>query len=498
MYNLVIVHTINDIRERIKLSEEIGKFISLKKKGNSYWGLCPFHHEKTPSFSVNDQKNFFYCFGCGTGGDFFSFMQKYKNISFKESVEIVSEQMGIKIKHFIGDSKENRILNLIEKAKDFYKSNISLAMNYLNNRKINLQSIEKFELGFAHNSSCIRYLINNGFSMEEITLAGICSINKDRFRDRLIFPIKDRSGKTIAFGGRTISEEEPKYLNSSETEIFKKSFHLFGQQFLEYRQPVIVVEGFLDVIALNQIGIKNSVATMGTNLSKENIYSLFKISDTVFLMFDGDESGIKAIERNLENILNTLQPNRQVFVCKLEKGEDPYDACQKGYIYVQNILRKSISLSQWIKNTLVQNTYTAEEYAILLSKLSEIINSIGNRFVKEAYKEEFKNFKPKPKLSKGNFSQEEELMCAIFLLWPLWDTIIEELLICSFSNARFEYIKNFIIESLINGEIPKDVNEKILNQWSTLRTLLIKKTSLIEMEEDALLNYFVNYLIKKS
>jgi DNA primase len=497
MYNLVIVYTINDIKERIKLSEEIGKFIVLKKKGNSYWGICPFHMEKTPSFSVNDQKNFFYCFGCGVGGDFFSFMQKYKNLSFKESIETLSQQMGIHIKQFVGESQENRILKLIEKAKDFYKLNISGAISYLYNRKIKAQSIEKFELGFAPESLSIKYLINNGFSMQEITASGICSLNKDRFRNRLIFPIKDRKGRTIAFGGRTLNNDEPKYLNSSETEVFKKSFNLFGQQFLEYKQPVIVVEGFLDVIALQQIGISNVVATMGTNLSKENIYSLFKATEKVFLMFDGDESGLRAVEKNLENILQTLQPSRQVFICKLAKGEDPYDAAQKGYVYIKDILRKSLSLSQWIKNTWIKSVKTVEEHAVVLNKLSEIVESIGNRFVKEAYKEEFKNFKPKPKVNRDGFSKEEEIMCALFLLWKCWDRIIEELLSYSFASPIFEYVKNFIIDALISGDSPQSVNERVTKQWAPLKTSLIKKTSLIEMEEDALLNYFLNYLIRK-
>lgn len=496
MYNRFIVQSVNDIKDRIRLSEEIGKFVKLKKKGNSFWGLCPFHGEKTPSFSVNDHKSFFYCFGCGMGGDIFAFLQKYKNISFQESIRILSEQTGIKVKNLTEEKLENRILSLLDKTKDFYKSNIQKANSYLKSRNINEESIKRFELGFAPENAVIKFLLNNRFSLQEISAAGIYSMNKDRFRNRLIFPIKDRSGKTIAFGGRTIHDENPKYLNSSETETFKKSFHLFGQQFLEYKQPIIIVEGYLDVIALSQIGIKNVVAIMGTNLSKENAYSLFKITDVIFLMFDGDESGMKAIEKNLNNIFHTLQPNRQILICKL-KNEDPYDAAQKGLIYVKTILRQSILLSQWIKETWITSIKNPEEYAVVLSKLSSIIDNINNPFVKTAYEKEFKNFKPKSIVRKVKFSHEEEIMAAIFILWPFWDQIFEEILTYSFANSTFEYIKNFIIECLINGETPSIINEKILQQWTSLKLTLIKKTGLIYMKEEIILNYFINNLIRR-
>jgi DNA primase len=492
------VYTINDVKEKIKLSDEIGKFVPLKRKGNSFWGRCPFHEEKTPSFSVNDQKNFFYCFGCGMGGDFFSFMQKYKNMSFKETIDMLAGKMGIQIKQFVGDSSENRILNILESAKDFYSSNINKCMDYLTERKITQASIAKFQIGFAPESSVLRFLVNKGFSIEEITSAGICSISKDRFRNRLIFPIKNRSGKTIAFGGRSMEGEDPKYLNSSETEIFKKSFNMFGQQFLEYNYPIIVVEGYLDVIALDQIGVKNVVAVMGTNLSSDNSFTLFKQSNKIFIMFDGDESGINAVEKNLTNILCTIQPDREVFICTLQK-EDPYDAAQKGLKYVNNILQSSLPLSKWIKNVYLKSAKSAEEKARMLNQISQIIKKIKNPYVKEAYEEEFKNIKPKTIIVRDHFSDEDVLMAYIFSLWNVWDRIIEEISECQFENQKFESIRLFILEKIIGGSSPEDVNEEINKKWGKSISNLIKKTGVLyyQANEQSLLESFVGMIAKK-
>ena len=336
---------IDELLTRTDIIDVIDAYVPLKKAGKNHKACCPFHEEKTPSFNVNQDKQFYYCFGCTASGTAITFLMEHLRIGFVEAIEDLASRAGMEIPreaYNSGDSSSvsNKLYELLESITEYYTNelknnkNTNNIINYIKKRNINNETRVEFELGFAP-PGWDNLVSNFGKSKETIKLlvdAGVIIKNDrgsyyDRFRNRLIFPIRDQRGRVIGFGGRVLGDETPKYLNSPETQIFQKGRELYGlfqaRKASRDLKEIFIVEGYMDGIALAQFGIKNVVATLGTAATFEHIGKLFRITNKLIFCFDGDKAGEKAAWRALENSLSLLKNGRQVYFIFLPNNEDP-------------------------------------------------------------------------------------------------------------------------------------------------------------------------------
>lgn len=331
----------NEILENSDIVAIIGDYVDLKKSGNSYKGLCPFHNEKTPSFTVDDRKQLFHCFGCGEGGDVVSFIMHKEGLSYIDSMKYLAKKAGIKLDD-TKSSKENKILNrYYDINKDimmyFYKNLLTdkAGQIYLKNRGFKSNIVNTFMLGFAKNSwdDLLNYVKNKDYLLDDIENLGLIKKSQngkyyDKYRNRLIFPIINHYGKVIGFGGRSIDSTMPKYLNSPESQVFKKRYNLYGLNIFKKQsnKDIILVEGYMDVIGLNNQGIDQAVASLGTSLTSDQAKLLKRYAKNVYICYDEDNAGIKATDRAIEILLDEgIKPN----IISLEKGLDPDDFVKK-------------------------------------------------------------------------------------------------------------------------------------------------------------------------
>lgn len=325
---------VSNIKESLDIVSVISDYLSLKRTGQNYHSLCPFHHEKTPSFVVNPKKQIFHCFGCGEGGDLFKFIMKMDGLSFPEALKSLADRAGIRHSLHQGDAPDNKLamFSIMEKVAGFYCSVLlknSNAVDYLKKRKISNETVEKFTIGFAPDAWS---QVCDRFGRSEKNLKMLLSVGLiikkdnryyDRFRNRIVFPIRDGLGRVIGFGGRVLDESLPKYLNSPETILFNKSKTLFGLDKVissRSRMPVFLVEGYMDLIMAHQYGVTNVFATLGTACTEQHFRKIKRITSDVVLVFDGDSAGEKAAERSLASSINAgIYPK----VVHLPRGEDP-------------------------------------------------------------------------------------------------------------------------------------------------------------------------------
>jgi DNA primase len=401
------------IRSSILLSEVIAKKVKLKLKGKEFSGLCPFHNEKTPSFTVNDQKGFYHCFGCGAHGDIISFMISSEGLSFPEAIKKLAEDFSIEIPRIQFDVKKNdeinQKLNLLDEIKNFYQQNLlsesgKEAIIYLRNRGISNEIIKKFQLGFAINSyqSLVNFLKKNQIKEADFIESGVIAKNQqnnfyDKLRNRIIFPIFDIRGKVIAFGGRSLGDEMPKYLNSAETKLFKKNQTLYNlhnaRKAIFDKGYAVIVEGYMDVIALDSAGFENSVAALGTALSQNHFKELFRFSNKIILCLDGDQAGIKAAARGSEIALSIINAKKNLFIATLPEKLDPDEYIKKyGAKNFTEILSNAAPLSEFLcRFSLIENKVvnlekiSAEKKAIIETDLNEKINLINDKTSKKHF-----------------------------------------------------------------------------------------------------------------
>ncbi len=328
--------TIEEIKSKVDIVDLISNYVDLKRSGQNFKGLCPFHHEKTPSFTVNPSKQIFYCFGCHRGGDQISFIMAYENVSFNEAIMSLCEMAGIKPDTSFGDYGSKEIFFKINKeAVRFYHTqllNNQRAMGYLRARSVKNETIEDYELGYspAERDSLIKHLVGQGYNQEDIIKAGLASLGKgqpyDFFRDRIMFPIFDSNAKVVSFGGRTLSEQNgiPKYINSAENPLFRKREALFGlhkaKNAISQKGYSALVEGYMDVLMCHQYGFLNVVAPLGTAITEAHIKRLKKYSNNLLVVFDGDRPGIAAAKRALEL---ALSQSMNVKIALLPNSQDP-------------------------------------------------------------------------------------------------------------------------------------------------------------------------------
>ena len=331
---------IDDLIERADVSEVIGKRVEIKKAGKEYKACCPFHNEKTPSFTVSPEKGFYHCFGCGAHGTALGFLMDYERLTFVEAREELAKMVGVAVPKTKEDrvvSKENNHLkNLLSQISEYYEKNLKESKNaieYFKYRGIDGTTAKHYALGFAKDSW--DDVLNNFGKTEkdkkQLLACGLL-IKKDgggyydRFRDRVMFPIRNNRGEVVGFGGRVITDEEPKYLNSPETTLFKKGELLYGlfesKKSIAERKSAVIVEGYTDVIGLYQFGVGNSLATLGTATTDNHINKVFRISDQIIFCFDGDDAGRKAAEKAMKLCLPLVRKNKEAYFLILE-DEDP-------------------------------------------------------------------------------------------------------------------------------------------------------------------------------
>jgi len=336
---------IDDLLARVNIVDIIDGRVKLKKAGKNYSGLCPFHQEKSPSFSVSPDKQFYYCFGCGAGGNAIGFLMEYDRLEFPQAVEEVAKIVGVDVPR--DEAQEQRRsehkaqYHILDEASTYYQRQLKehsardSAVNYLKSRGLTGKVASFFGIGFAPSGwdNLINAIGDTSEKAKLLELSGMLIRNEekdslyDRFRNRIMFPIRDARGRTIAFGGRVLGDDKPKYLNSPETDTFHKGRELYGlyeaRKLTQKLERIIIVEGYMDVISLAQFGVTYAVATLGTATSQHHLERLFKTVSEVVFCFDGDKAGRKAAERALETTLTSIKDGQEARFLFLPEGEDP-------------------------------------------------------------------------------------------------------------------------------------------------------------------------------
>ncbi|PHS72798.1 MAG: DNA primase [Cycloclasticus sp.] len=376
-------HFIDDLLARTDVVDVIDSLVPLKKKGANYSACCPFHNEKTPSFTVSQDKQFFHCFGCGVSGSAIGFLMDYSHYSFVEAIEELASRAGVDVAReegFEGDKPKRDLEPLIKTnvaTSEFFQqqlrhhSTASVATTYLKNRGLTGDTAKVFQLGFAPKGwdNLLSTLGKTEQALSELRELGLIVSNEnnktyDRFRERIIFPIRNKRGQTIGFGGRVLDSGEPKYLNSPETPLYHKGREVYGlYEALKASskiQHIILVEGYLDVISLYQQGVTNSVAALGTAITREHIDLLFRSVSTLVICMDGDSAGQKAAWRAVVNALPALRSGRQIKVLLLPEGQDPDSVVgDKGKVHFEQLVDEAVPLSSYFFD------YLAKQYPLV-------------------------------------------------------------------------------------------------------------------------------------
>ena len=402
---------LNEIKDKISVSQVVEKTVQLKKRGKEFVGLSPFTKERTPSFTVNDEKQFYHCFSTNKHGDIFTFLVEVGGLSFPEAVEKLADEAGVQLRTFSPAEEEKfnkskKLYEALEISKSFFSSQIfdndnSLALRYLKNRGLSNDIINSYEIGYAPKGNKLeKYLISNGVSHEIMTLAGmtIKDENKkdnfyDRFRNRIIFPIRDIRNRVVGFGGRVINtEDQPKYLNSPETPVFHKGGLLYNfskiRPNIKNNDNLIVVEGYMDVVSLASKGLHNAVAPLGTALTETQLNLLWKETDSPIICFDGDKAGKQASFRASEIALKLLKPNKTLRFINLPDNLDPDDYIKNnGLENFNKYIKNASPLTAIIWDSCLQesNIETPEGKAGFETLLRRKLNLISDKSIKKHY-----------------------------------------------------------------------------------------------------------------
>jgi len=397
---------IEEIKSRIDIVELVTQYVTLKKAGRNYLGLCPFHQEKTPSFTVNREKQIFYCFGCGEGGNAIAFLMKIANKTFPEAIKELAEKTGV-VLPLRPDTKDGRrndslrenIADLNLRAAQQYARNLyspagKTAQDYIKERGITPETVKQFRLGYAEDSwrSLTDYIERSGLSLKIAEQAGLVVAGKegkfyDRFRGRLIFPIENVSGETIAFGGRILDKGEPKYLNSPESPLYIKGRNLYGlnktREEIRQKGFALIVEGYFDLISLWNAGVGNVVASLGTALTREQLELLRRYTVEVVALFDPDEAGKKALNRSLELFLSL---NMRARALVLPDGLDPDDYVKKfGREKLEELIKNAQPLSDYYIENVLGSGKTFEDKREMVKTAMELINKISDKKEKDLF-----------------------------------------------------------------------------------------------------------------
>ena len=537
---------IEEIRNRLKVSDVVRLKVNLKKRGKEFVGLSPFKNEKTPSFTVNDEKGFYHCFSTGEHGNIFDFAMKLENINFGEAVKLLAQRAGMQPYRFTKEDEKieketQRVQRLFQLFFDDCKSKLNndfkqTHFKYLLDRGLTNDTINFFNLGFCENSKLIQdQLLKDGFTSEELVNSGLF-YKKDgtnelinRFKNRIIFPIQNYYNNFIGCGGRAVLDNAlAKYINSPETSYFKKGFNLFNLNHARKESlntnTLILVEGYMDVVSLYNKGIKNVAASLGTAITTAQINLAWKNFDKIIICFDGDQSGIDASYRAAERVLKVIQPGKDIYFAKIPKEQDPDDFVnQFGKDNFLSLLNQSKDLSEVIFNHYSRNTNHSKpsEIAFLEKKLFEIADQIEDTLSKKYIKNSFKNkiFETLIRKKKNQTHNPDEIKKASLRLMLSKEEILE----LSFLNLVLNYPKfseskiedlsslelNFkdnkvflseLISSLLNENIKSrdDIKKKLSinfnNIINRIETYGNNKEITLNLDEVAYQNIFDDYL----
>ena len=397
---------IEEVRSSNDIVDVISQYVTLKRSGRNYFGLCPFHKEKSPSFSVSPDKQIYHCFGCGVGGNVFHFLSKIENITFRESIEELAERAGITLP--VLDSREDtkqmelktKVYEINALAAQFYHENLykpssKIAQEYIKKRKLDNKTLQSFLIGYSGNFDELYQMLKQKGYTEEQMMASSMIVKSDRgryldrFRKRVMFPIQDVRGKIIAFGGRVLDDSKPKYMNSPETIVYSKGRHLFGMNLAKNSgsKKIIIVEGYMDAISLHQRGINNAVASLGTALTEAQGRLLRKYSEQVIIGYDADGAGQAATLRGLE-ILQNL--GCDIRILQIEGAKDPDEFVVKyGPERFNLYVEKAISLIEYKVKMLKKelNIDNANDKIKFLNEIAKLLSKITNELEKEVYVE---------------------------------------------------------------------------------------------------------------
>ena len=407
MASIIDDEIIQRVKEESDIVEWIGRYTKLEKKGRNYMGLCPFHTEKTPSFSVQPDKGYYHCFGCGAGGDVIKFLMEKEGLGFIEAVEKLAEDLHIDLKPSFRDTeaekKRARMVAMNREAALYYMEILSRnphSLNYLKNRGIGRDMIMAFGLGFAPagGDQLLGHMKEKGYEEKELFDANLLSYNEeknhyyDRFRNRLIFPIIDRKSRVVGFGGRVLDDSLPKYLNSSDTLLYKKSRELYGLNRVmkvSDRSRILLVEGYMDVISLHAAGIGYAVASLGTSLTREQARVIKRYGKQVFICYDGDNAGLQATNRAID-ILAAEDIRPRIVV--LEGGKDPDEYIRDyGKIAFEGKLNRGLSSIEFQVQNLEKNFHLEDAASLseFLKGVTAILSKVKSPVERDVFAKKF-------------------------------------------------------------------------------------------------------------
>ena len=395
---------IDEVRQTNDIVDIISQYVHLKRSGRNFFGLCPFHNEKSPSFSVSPDKQIFHCFGCGVGGNVFTFLTKIEGINFIEAVQTLAERSNIQLPTLEnrGDSLKEELKAKVYKVNEFaanyyhenlYKPESKIAQEYIKKRKLTNETLKSFQIGFSGKfNELYNALKKQGFEEREILESGLVNKNDngkyiDRYRNRLMFPICDVRGRVIAFGGRVLDDSKPKYINSPENIVYSKGRHLFGLNVAKKSdvKKILIVEGYMDVISLHQRGVKNVVASLGTAMTQQQGWLLRKSSEQIILSFDSDEAGLSAKMRALDILQNM---GCDIRILQMEGAKDPDEYIIKyGSARFQSLIEKALSVVEFKVKILKRNLdlNNTNDKIKFLNEIAKLISKIDNTIEKEVY-----------------------------------------------------------------------------------------------------------------
>lgn len=494
---------IEEVRSRNDIVDVIGGYVRLQKKGSSYFGLCPFHNEKTGSFSVTPSKQMFYCFGCGAGGNVFTFLMKYENYTFGEAMQTLADRVGIELpKQELSEAQKreaderSRLLEINKEAAKYFYALLrnprgARAYEYFKNRQLSDETMQKFGLGYSdqYSDDLYRYLRKKGYDDEILKKSGLVTIDEvrgghDKFWNRAMFPIMDVHNRVIGFGGRVMGEGEPKYLNSPETRIFDKSRNLYGLNIARTsrRNQLLLCEGYMDVISLHQAGFDNAVASLGTALTSGHANLLKRYTKEVYLTYDSDGAGVKAALRAIPilkevgiatkviNMRPYKDPDEFIKALGADEYQKRIDEAENSFLFEIRILNEQYDMNDPASKTaffnetaqkllgfseeLERNNYiqaVAEKYFVTVEELKKLVNNLAIKGGIVKAPTPLKSGINENKKKEDGMKQSQKLL----LTWLIEDTRL------------FKTIEGLITPEDFTEELYHRVAEKLFEQYKT-------------------------------
>lgn len=506
---------IEEVRVKNDIVDVISQYVKLQRKGSSYFGLCPFHNEKTPSFSVSPAKQMYYCFGCGAGGNVFTFIMEYENFSFGEALKFLADRAGVELPQ-IEYSKEaqeqanqrNSLLEIQKAAASYFYYNLrrengKTAYQYLKNRGLSDETMQKFGLGYSdkYSDDLYQYLKKQGYSDELLLESGLFNVDErrgvfDKFWNRVIFPIMDVNSRVIGFGGRVMGEGTPKYLNSPETKIFDKSRNLYGLHIARTsrKKQLIICEGYMDVISMHQAGFTNAVASLGTALTSGHASLLKRYTDEVLLLYDSDEAGVRAALRGIP-ILRSAGVRSKVVNLKPYKDPDEFikaegpenfekrlSKAMNSFMFIVQTRESQYDLSDpqgktdffrdiagrllEFEEELERNNYIeaiARKYGIGIQELKKMVNQLAMKGTAAGNYSRPKEVRKKQGARESGVEKSQKLMLTWIVSYPKIFSAIQEFLSPDdFTTPLYHKVAEMVFGQARDGEINP---AKLLNQF---------------------------------